>query len=504
MFMRCAHNNKKYFAAGIVYELKKSKLLTLTVESGRFIMGVRGGKGLLLALCLSLVGVEARAYDYGYVNGEVIVKYKDNVRRDKGLMDELYRLASVERVSRFRGVMRGIEHLFISQSADMDQVIEQLRTNPAVEYAHPNYILRAMPVAEHYAGEPLNAPFRFPCILPGVQFPPNCVAWQWPDFGRRPNNKPAVAQRPADTIPPVADPDLAEAYGIAKIGADRAWSLHRGTENFVVAVIDTGIDYNHEDLAYNVWRNPNPGRQNDVTGFDFVHNDGFPFDDNRHGTHCAGTIGATGGNGKGVSGVAQRVSIMSLKFLDARGSGSTANAIKAIDYAVTNGAKVLSNSWGGGSGVNNRGLEDAINRASSAGVLFVAAAGNDGKDNDSSPTYPAGYRTPNMIAVAATDENDQLASFSNTGAESVHIAAPGVRVYSTVPGGKYAKLSGTSMATPHVAGAAALLWSASPGLTMAEVKDRLLRSADRVDALRGKTITGGRLNIVSALAAESL
>ena len=300
-------------------------------------------------------------------------------------------------------------------------------------------------------------------------------------------------------IPPVADPDLSKAYGISKIGSVEAWNEHKGTKEMVVAVIDTGVDYNHEDLGFNMWRNPSP-TQNDVVGFDFVHNDGLPFDDNEHGSHCSGTIGGVGGNGKGVSGVSQRVSIMGLKFLSGQGSGTTADAIKAIDYAVSHGAKVLSNSWGGKGDDGNQALFDAIERAKAKDVLFIAAAGNDGTNNDGNdPSYPAAFTNDNMISVAATDKDDKMAFFSNFGPKTTHLAAPGVNVYSTVPGNKYASLSGTSMAAPHVAGAAALLWSKNPTWNYKKVKDVLLKSTDSVSTLQGKVATGGRLNILKAL-----
>ncbi|MBI3557049.1 MAG: S8 family serine peptidase [Deltaproteobacteria bacterium] len=249
-----------------------------------------------------------------------------------------------------------------------------------------------------------------------------------------------------------------------------------------------------------MWRNPTPdSKTNDVVGFDFIHNDGLPFDDHSHGTHCSGVIGAVGNNGKGISGVNQRVSIMALKFLSAEGSGDTAGAIKAIDYAVAHGAKVLSNSWGGKGDDDNKGLRDAIQRAEDKDVLFIAAAGNDGTNNDTDKTFPASLNAPNMISVAATDSSDGLAYFSNTGSQSVQVGAPGVDVYSSVPGNKYSKMSGTSMACPHVAGASALLWSAHPTWTHKEVKARLMESVDKIPSLEGKTVTGGRINIAKAL-----
>jgi subtilisin family serine protease len=197
--------------------------------------------------------------------------------------------------------------------------------------------------------------------------------------------------------------------------------------------------------------------------------------------------------------VNQRVSIMAVKFLSGEGSGTTADAIKGIDYAISRGAKVLSNSWGGKGDDGNAALSDAIKRAQDKGVLFVAAAGNDGTNNDSDPTFPASFNLDNMITVAATSETDGLAYFSNTGSKSVHVGAPGTNVYSTIPGNKYAKLSGTSMACPHVAGAAALVWSHFPNADYKEIKRRLMDSGDALGALSGKTVTGKRINVYKAL-----
>jgi large repetitive protein len=236
----------------------------------------------------------------------------------------------------------------------------------------------------------------------------------------------------------------------------------------------------------------------DLVGWDFIHNDNLPYDDHRHGTHVAGTIGAVGGNGRGISGVSPRVSIMAVKFLSASGSGSTANAIKAIDYAVSRGAKVLNNSWGS-AGSGNRALQDAIARSERAGALFVAAAGNAGSDNDRRPTYPASYNLPNVISVASTTSADGLSSFSNRGARSVHVGAPGSAIYSTVPGNRYLSLSGTSMAAPHVSGAAALLWAQNPNWTYRQVRSRLIETGDPLPSLRGRTTSGKRINVLRAL-----
>jgi len=304
-------------------------------------------------------------------------------------------------------------------------------------------------------------------------------------------------------IPPIDDPENSKAWGLKKIGATQVWPSHRGDKQMVVAVIDTGIDYNHEDLSYNVWRNPSPTK-GDVAGFDFIHNDGLPFDDQGHGTHCSGTIGAVGGNGKGLSGVNQKVSIMGVKFLSADGSGTTDGAINAIDYAVQHGAKVLSNSWGGPGDQSNKALYDAVDRARMAGSLFIAAAGNDGKDNDNAAdaSYPAAFDNDYLISVAASDERDNMAFFSNYGAKTVHVAAPGVNIFSLAPGNGFATMSGTSMACPHVAGAAALLWSKNPSWDYKKVKETLMNTVDPISALQGKTITGGRINVMSAIQAN--
>lgn len=315
------------------------------------------------------------------------------------------------------------------------------------------------------------------------------------------------------------DPRFPELYGLhntgqtggtpdADIDAPEAWDRQTGTD-VVVAVIDTGLDYNHEDIVGNVWTNPgeipgngidddNNGYVDDVRGWDFVNNDNDPFDDNDHGTHVSGTIAAVGNNGIGVTGVNWSARIMPLKFLSARGSGSTADAISALDYAVMMGARISNNSWGGGA--FSQALYDAIAAAQVAGHLFVAAAGNDGVDTDVTPSYPASYDLDNIVSVAATDANDALAGFSNFGAVTVDLGAPGVSILSTTPTNTYSSFSGTSMATPHVAGTAALLLAADPTLDLVALKAALLDSVDAVAALAGLTVSGGRLNAANAQA----
>ncbi len=486
----------------------------------------------LISLSLGLITLSANlTFAAEFKPGEVIVKYKEGVSRPRIQMNQFYDSLGVKKIHRFSSTMKGFEHLIFDENLKVQDAITEIQKNPLVEYAQPNYILRISPVRTIGDDNPPGAP-ALPCIpgmdlpncnpklclLPGVQFPPGCEDWGGGGGGGGnpppggggggggnppPANRPALQPAPAEVNPPVADPDLAKAWGLEKIGAQQAWTTYKGNKDFIVADIDTGIDYNHEDLAFNVWRNPNP-TQNDVVGFDFIHNDGLPFDDNEHGTHTAGTIGAVGGNGKAISGVTQRVSIMSLKFLSGEGSGTTTDAIRSIDYAIEHGAKVLSNSWGGQGDDDNKALYSAIERAKVKDVLFVAAAGNDGADNDnaSHASYPAAFDNDNLLSVAATDQNDRMAFFSNYGKKTTHVAAPGVNVYSTTPGNKYASLSGTSMAAPHVSGAAALIWSKNPTWNYKKVKEVLMQTVDQLPSLKGKVATEGRINVSKALQAR--
>src|SRR5437899_775809 len=304
----------------------------------------------------------------------------------------------------------------------------------------------------------------------------------------------------------------------ADIKATAAWDISTGSRANVAAVIDTGIDYRHPDLAANVWFAPAAftvtigGKS--ITcpagshGFNAITNVCDPLDDNNHGSHVSGTIGAVGNNGTGVVGVNWTASIMGSKFLDATGSGTTANAINAIEFAVqakaafaaTSGAnvRVLSNSWGGGA--FSQALLDEINRANANDMLFVAAAGNDHSNNDVVPHYPSGYNAPNVVAVAATDNTDALPGFSNFGSSSVHLGAPGVDILSTTRNNTYSYFSGTSVATPHVSGAALLVLSKC-ALDTASLKTLLLNNVDPIPSLSGMTVTGGRLNVNKAIRA---
>ena len=298
----------------------------------------------------------------------------------------------------------------------------------------------------------------------------------------------------------------------ADIDAPEAWSVSTGSAQVTVGVIDTGVDYTHPDLAANIWTNPGencPGCRNDGVdndgngyvddwhGWDFLNNDNDPYDDNGHGTHVAGTIGAVGNNHLGVSGVNCSVRLMPLKFLGADGSGDAADAVRALLYASSMGAVVANNSWGGDQ--YSQALADAISVADSRGSLFVAAAGNSFADNDSTPNYPSNYELPNVIAVAATTNRDARAWFSNYGARAVDLGAPGASILSTWPGGSYRYLDGTSMAAPHVSGAVALAKAAFPAASAEGLKALLLRTTDPNAALAGRTTTGGRLNVGNAL-----
>jgi subtilisin family serine protease len=294
----------------------------------------------------------------------------------------------------------------------------------------------------------------------------------------------------------------------ADIDAVEAWDTFTGSRDVVVAVIDTGVDYNHVDLVDNRWVNEGEipsngidddgnGYIDDVYGYDFAYGDSDPMDGHSHGTHCSGTIGGVGNNSIGVAGVSHAVRIMAVKFLDDWGSGYTDDAIDSIIYAVDNGAQILSNSWGGGG--FSQGLEDAISYANDHNVLFVAAAGNEYSNNDVYPNYPSNYEVPNVLAVAATDHDDDKPSWSNYGLTTVDLGAPGVDILSTVPGDGYDHFSGTSMATPHVSGAAALIKGYNPNLSALELKSILMESVDLVDSMDGITVTGGRLNINNAL-----
>ncbi len=343
--------------------------------------------------------------------------------------------------------------------------IAQLKADPNVEYAEPNYVRKLVAI-------------------------PNDAA-----FGN------LYGMHNVGQVSGLVDAD---------IDAPEAWDRHTGNKSLVLGLIDTGIDYLHPDLAGNTWTNAaestgttgvdddGNGYIDDIHGYDFINVDGNPMDDHYHGTHCAGTIGGVGNNGIGVAGVAWTANIAGLKIFNSAGSTTDAAILNAVDYSNAMDMRITSNSWGGGP--FSQSLYDLIAEGRDMGHLFIAAAGNNGSNTDASANYPSSYDLDNIIAVAATDRNDLLASFSNYGALSVDLGAPGVETYSCAPGNAYQNLSGTSMATPHVSGAAYLVWTMNPMLTAVQVKGILLGSVDPIASLTGRTLTGGRLNVAAALA----
>jgi subtilisin family serine protease len=294
----------------------------------------------------------------------------------------------------------------------------------------------------------------------------------------------------------------------ADIDAPEAWEITTGSKDVVIAVIDSGLDLNHEDLRANLWRNPNeiPGNgidddQNgyidDIHGIDAISGSGIPDDKDGHGTHVSGIIAAVGGNGLGVSGVCWSARIMALRFLDSQGRGYISDEIECIQYAIANKAPIANASFGD----YNISLaeREAIRKALEAGMLFVCAAGNEGIDNDLEPHYPASYDLDNIISVAASNRSDQLVSWSNYGQTSVDIAAPGDIIRSTVLNNDYQALGGTSMAAPFVAGLAALIKSVYPSYTWRQLKDIILQQGESRASFHGKTVSGKRINAYLAL-----
>ena len=400
------------------------------------------------------------------VSREVLVKIRAGASQSD--IATLHQMTDADEGQRLSDLKSGTLWRFRSRSKNADALVTALQKNPNVVYAEPNFIVRLV-------GAPNDTSYA--------------QLWGLKNTGQTINGSAGTAG--------------------ADIDAEPAWTVTTGSSSIVVGVVDTGIDYNHPDLAANVWSNPG-GKGNAACGagthgFNAITKTCDPMDDHSHGTHVSGTIGAVGNNGTGVAGVNWTTSIMGLKFLSYSGSGTTANAVAAIDFAVQAkidgvNVRVLSNSWGGGP--FSKALLDIINKANEHDILFVAAAGNNyGNNNDIYAHYPASYATPNMIAVAATDNRDDLAYFSNFGPTTVHLGAPGVSVLSTTPGNTYSYFNGTSMATPHVAGVAALVLAKTPALTTAEVKSAILNNTDPISSLTGKTVTGGRLNAGRAVGA---
>lgn len=458
----------------------------------------RSGVGSLVSCSVVTVGVAALVSSFFMsaaqaikaekaVPGEIIVTFREH-DSEKGAHARVERaLHSILGSNAVRSITAlqmdtSIAKVVLIDSRKTMAAISQLTHSLAneVRYAEPNFIYHAEVLPGSFmAGEPNDARFN--------------EQWDMKNTGQI--DKPGTGQTGTEG---------------SDINVAPLWSEGvTGDRNLLVAVIDTGIDYTHPDLAANMFRNekeiPENGIDDDANGvIDDVYGANFSgdagvgngLDDHNHGTHCAGTIGAVGNDGNGISGVNWNVSMMPAKFLTASGSGTLEGALNAIKYSTKMGAKVLSNSWGGGS--YSETLHDAIKESSQAGALFIAAAGNDGTSNDVEPHYPSNYDLPNVVSVAATDNRDVIASFSNYGKRTVHVSAPGKNILSTVKGGGYATYSGTSMATPHVSGIAALIWGANPSWTAAEVKERLITTSKFVAGLKKKTVSKGRVNAYNA------
>lgn len=400
----------------------------------------------------------------GYAEGSVLVNFKPGATLSE--KSQAYAAVGGQKIRGF-GLVRGLEQVSLGKGNRPEQAIQTLNRLPFVELAEPDYELHA-DTNDTYFG----------------------LQWGLDNTGQSIRGYTGVMDADIDGL--------------------EAWGITTGDPDFIVAVIDTGTDYTHPDLANNIWTNPGeiPGNGvdddgngfiDDVHGYDFFSNDGDPMDEEGHGTHVAGTICAEGNNGIGVTGVAWNCKIMPLRFIGP-GGGYTSDAIAALSYAVSNGAKLSNNSWGGGG--YSFSLYNAIQNAGAGpnGHLFVAASGNSAVDTDASPHYPSSYNLDNIISVAATNNRDELSSFSNFGAASVDVGAPGTDIASTYTIlYDYAWASGTSMASPHVTGLAALVWGQNPGWSNLEVKNRILDTARPLAALSGKTVTGGIINAYDAL-----
>ena len=402
---------------------------------------------------------------------EVLVKFRSGVSQEtiENIISRLH-----DRVEDRIESDPGLEAIDDLDNADAATVVAEYSRLPEVEYAEPNF-----EIEQDTIDGPL-APVR-------PRDPQFDDQWALANSGQRGGKEGA------------------------DISATLAWAKTTGSEDVVVAVLDSGVDYTHEDLAGNMWTRPDGmapyhdnelGTIDDENGFNAIDNTSDPMDENGHGTHCAGIIGAEGENDLGIAGVNWKVQIMPLKFMNAGGFGTTKDAIEAINYVIDRkkagvNVRVISASWG--STQKSRALEEVIRKAYENDILFVAAAGNASTNNDKSPHYPSSYNVPNVISVAALDRHDQLASFSNYGAKSVAIAAPGVEILSTWLGNGYEEKSGTSMATPVVSGVAALILAEHPHMSVDELRKKLLDSTDPIVALKGKTATGGRINAAKAV-----
>ena len=417
---------------------------------------------VVLLLAGGLLSAQPLRYN-PYKTGQILIKPKLSA---SSLLLQTFHNTHGASIARVFARVGSIQLLRLPKSISVEQAVALYRANPLIELAEPNYLVK-LNQTQTFANDPLSNQL-----------------WGLHNTGQ------------------------GGGTANADVNAPEAWSLRTSAASVIVGVVDTGIDYNHPDLAANMWTNPREipnngvdddanGVVDDVFGINAITDTGNPMDDDGHGTHVAGTIGAVGNNGTGVTGVAWNVKLMALKFIGS-GGGSVADAIQCINYALSNGVQILNASWGGGG--FSQALYDAINSAKDQGVIFVAAAGNESLNNDTTLTFPASYDLPNVVSVAATDRNDTLAGYSNFGYRRVHLGAPGSGIYSTLPSNGYGVLSGTSMAAPHVSGSLALLKAHFPTSSYSDLIRRLLLATDALSALESTTFSGGRLNLYRMLA----
>jgi len=419
---------------------------------------------LLLLLLLCARKSRAQEVDAPFRPNQILVAPKPNRAADTLAMHR----GRGRRVLKQFPETRNVQVVELAPGEDVRAAIKEYEASGAVDYAEPDYILKIS-------------------ITPNDPY--YSAGYQW-DL----NNPSSVSGFPE-----------------ADIDAPEGWEIRHDASNVIVAIVDSGVRQTHEDLAPNLWTNtkeiPGNGIDDDGNGYiDDVHGinaivgGGNVEDDAGHGTHVAGIIGASGNNGKGIAGVAWNVQLMPLKFIAANGRGNTSDAVECVNYAVKNGAKVINASFGGGD--ISATFQTALQNARNAGVIFLAAAGNESTNNDATPSYPANYAVDNVVSVCATTSDDRFESlYSNFGATTVDLGAPGTSIFScyTNSNGAYTYLSGTSMATPVVAGVVALMRAQFPTDTYAQIIGRLLGTVDPLPTLAGKCVTGGRVNLRKAL-----
>ncbi|WP_424038474.1 S8 family serine peptidase [Methanoregula sp.] len=409
-----------------------------------------------------------------YVSNHIIVRFKS--RNDSGLsvsadkIQMAHAKVGAKVLKDFSaGGLTGMQLVQLN-GTDVQTAIKEYQSDPNVLYAEPDYEIS---ITRDETGPAVlsTGPLQIASIPNDPGF---SLQWALHNTGQDVENTPGT---------PGAD-----------INATPAWGISTGSNTVIVAVIDTGVNYTLPDLSPNIWTNPVDGSH----GWNYIAGTNNPLDDYGHGTDCAGILGAVGNNGIGIAGVDWHVQVMALKAFDSSGNGLDSNAIAAIQYADAHGASVISNSWSGT--VSDQAMEDAI--AASPAVV-VSAAGNDASDNDNIPHYPASYPSANIISVAATDQNDNLASFSDYGPTSVNLAAPGLYIWGYGKYGEESYWSGTSMSTPFVSGVAALVKSINPNLTNVQIKNIILNNVDVLPSLSGKVSTGGRLDAYKAVRAAA-